>query len=360
MNRAAAQKSSTGCVVYADPAALPDAAAGLFAAPEADLFASRDWFDLVIAHALPPTAAPLFAAVGGALLAPLRTDGCGRAAALACPYTGEYAPALAPGLDVPARLAASITLCRALRHFALVRLEAMPDGEWIDTLRAAARAAGIVALPFAHFGNWHEAMAGRDFAAYLAARPGALRGTIRRRRRQTEADPALRVECLRDPAEMARGIAAYQHVYARSWKPEEPFPGFIPALMERAAARGLLRLGLVWRAEAPIAAQLWIVSGGTGFVLKLAHDEAEAAHSPGTVLTASVLADLIDREHVQAIDFGRGDDAYKQGWAKQRRQRMGVLLANPRHPLAWPALARHGLGLARQAIRPRSVPSSAQ
>ena len=60
-------------------------------------------------------------------------------------------------------------------------------------------------------------------------------------------------------------------------------------------------------------------------MLKLAHDEAFKAHSPGTVLTALMLRHLLDQEHVARIDFGRGDDAYKQGWAVERRQqRIGV------------------------------------
>ena len=87
-------------------------------------------------------------------------------------------------------------------------------------------------------------------------------------------------------------------------------------------------------------------------MLKLAHDEAFKAHSPGTVLTALMLRHLLDQEHVAAIDFGRGDDAYKQGWATQRRQRIGLLLVNPWRPAGAATLLRHIAGRVRARDRP--------
>jgi CelD/BcsL family acetyltransferase involved in cellulose biosynthesis len=59
---------------------------------------------------------------------------------------------------------------------------------------------------------------------------------------------------------------------------------------------------------------------------------------------------LLDHESIEQIDFGRGDDPYKRLWANQRRQRIGLVLANPRHPRGLAFLARHALGRARQAL----------
>jgi CelD/BcsL family acetyltransferase involved in cellulose biosynthesis len=87
-------------------------------------------------------------------------------------------------------------------------------------------------------------------------------------------------------------------------------------------------------------------------VLKLAHDETFKAHSPGTVLTAWMIRHMIEQEHVAIIDFGRGDDAYKQGWVANRRQRVGLLLINPRRPGGLIALARHGLGRVKARFLP--------
>jgi CelD/BcsL family acetyltransferase involved in cellulose biosynthesis len=123
------------------------------------------------------------------------------------------------------------------------------------------------------------------------------------------------------------------------------------------ADSGWLRLGL-WSVHGrPIAVQVWVVRRGGAIVLKLAHDEAFKSHSPGTVLTALIVRHLLDQEHVAEIDFGRGDDAYKQGWAACRRQRMGLLLINPLRPAGAAALLRQAAGgVWRRAPRAPSPP----
>jgi CelD/BcsL family acetyltransferase involved in cellulose biosynthesis len=260
--------------------------------------------------------------------------------------TCAYAPALAAGLTPEECRAVLTGLVRFCRTSPVTRLDALPaDADWLSGLRAAA---GACALPFEHFGNWHEDVAGRDWAGYLAARPGALRETIRRRVQKAEALAGADFTILTRPEEMDRAAAAYEFVYARSWKTAEPFPAFNAALIRAMADSGWLRLGIWSLHGQPVAAQFWVVRRGGAIVLKLAHDEAFRSHSPGTVLTALMLRHLLDREHVTEIDFGRGDDAYKQGWAACRRQRMGLLLVNPLRPAGAAALLRQAVGRARR------------
>jgi CelD/BcsL family acetyltransferase involved in cellulose biosynthesis len=112
---------------------------------------------------------------------------------------------------------------------------------------------------------------------------------------------------------------------------------------------GLVRFALWSLGSTPVAVQLWVVEKcRRATVLKLAHDEAFNAHSPGTVLTALTLRHLLDQEHVAEIDFGRGDDDYKQGWTAQRRQRIGLLLIDPWRPSGALQLGRHTLGRLRR------------
>ena len=86
-------------------------------------------------------------------------------------------------------------------------------------------------------------------------------------------------------------------------------------------------------------------------MLKLAHDEALKAASPGTVLTALILRNLLDEDHVAEIDFGRGDDPYKSAWAGvRRRQRIGLILANKLHPRGLAFLGRHAMGRVRASL----------
>jgi len=212
-----------------------------------------------------------------------------------------------------------------------------------------------VPLRFEHFGNWHEATAGRDFRVYLAGRPGALRETVRRRLRDAERNARLGFAVLAGPDEVEAGIAEYEAVYARSWKEPEPFPRFNAELMRAAAQAGSLRLGLLRHDDAAIAVQLWIVRDRVAAVLKLAHDEAFKPLSPGTALTAWMIRRLIETEQVAEIDFGRGDDPYKQLWTSARRRRIGVVLANPLRPAGLALLARHGAGRLRQMLKRGSI-----
>jgi hypothetical protein len=189
--------------------------------------------------------------------------------------------------------------------------------------------------------------AGNSATAYLATRPPALRTTIGRKLARARRE--LRFEAVAAPGvELETGIAAYVAVRAASWKPHEPFPDFDGQLMRAAAAAGLLRLGILRAATdgQPVAAQYWVLDRGgrRATVLKLAHAEKARAGSPGTALTAMMIRRLLEDDKVTELDFGRGDDDYKRLWVGERRQRIGLLLACPLHPVGLLALARHAAG----------------
>ncbi|HEX4366187.1 MAG TPA: GNAT family N-acetyltransferase [Rhodopila sp.] len=344
---------------FASVAALPpDALALLDNAP--GLFAGRAWWNVVQSHAMPPGTEASFIVIRtagriAALLPMLRTGG--RLGSLTTPYTCEYSPLFAAELDPSARIAAMAAFGALCRPSGCVRLDALP-AEWmyLADLETGTRQVGLRVLRFDHFGNWHEDVAGLDWAAYLSGRPGALRETIRRRLRRAETLADARFDLFAHPEEMDQAVEAFEFVYHRSWKDAEPFPTFNAALIRATAALGLLRLGVWSIGTQPVAAQFWVVRNGRATVLKLAHDEAFKTHSPGTVLTALMLRHLLDQEHVAAIDFGRGDDAYKQGWATSRRQRIGLLLVNPWRVSGAVNLLRHTAGRVRATItRRRSV-----
>jgi len=336
--------------------ALPADTDRLFAASPG-LFKSRAWWRTVLAFGMPERTRPCFLLVWAdnapAALFPLRRPESGSAlASLTTPYTCHYTPLLAPGLAAPAQVDIFAAFARFCRGWATTRLDALPD-DWpaLPACEEGAREAGLAVVRFAHFGNWHEDVRGLDWAGYLARRPGALRETIRRKLRRGERRADASFTLVTNELELEPGIDAFEQVYARSWKEPEPFPRFNAGLMRETAAAGLLRLGIWSIGGVPVAVQLWIVEQGTATVLKLAHDEAFQADSPGTVLSAVMLRRLLDDEQVGAIDFGRGDDPYKQGWASQRRQRIGLVLVNPRRPAGLAFLARHRLGEVRSAWR---------
>ena len=334
--------------------ALPDDAGVLFAGV-GTLFARPAWWRTVLADALPAGAEACFVLcrIDGApagLFPMLRTPGW---SSFTTPYTCVYTPLIAPGADAAAACRAFGRYCR---RFPTTRIDALPlEWRYLPALISGAGAAGLAVRRFDHFGNWREDVAGLDWTGYLARRPGALRETIRRRLRRVERLPDATFTLIADTNGLEDGIAAFETVYAKSWKEPEPFPHFNAALMRAAAAEGILRLGLWSLAGKTVAVQFWIVEFGQATVLKLAHDEAFKAHSPGTVLTALMLRHLLDQERVVAIDFGRGDDPYKKDWAAERRQRIGLLFATPWRAAGLLAILHHALGRLRARSKRRAI-----
>lgn len=316
----------------------------------------REWFAASVAAALPPGSEPQFLAVTGRdgplALFPMMTTPDGAWQSLTTPYTCLYQPLLRAGADPRLLAAAAAAFGRYCRHWPVTRLEALdPDWSGLPLLRAGLARAGLATRTFAHFGNWHVGVPQGSWDAYLAARPGALRETIRRKVRAAERATGVRIEVARSGPALAAALAAYEAVYARSWKEPEPFPRFNGTLVRGLAGTGALRIGVMWAEGRPIAAQYWTVADRAATVLKLAHDEEFKALSPGTVLTASVIRELIERDGVTDLDFGRGDDPYKRAWTGQRRLRIGVLGLNPLKPAGLRNLARHDAGRFVRATR---------
>jgi CelD/BcsL family acetyltransferase involved in cellulose biosynthesis len=342
---------SVDIITYHSFDTLPPGALALF---DAGVFTSAAWYGVVITHALPPGATPCLTVVQDGdrpvAMLPLLRDPAGRLQGLTTAYTCLHQPVLPGSLEPAVLEEAARQAGRIFRRQATVRIDAVPD-EWqgLTAMRAGLRRAGLHVQCFENFGNWHEPVAGQSWATYLAARPGPLRETIRRKLKRCERE--ARLELFRAGPDLERGIAAFEAVYARSWKEPEPFPLFNAALMRTAAGQGWLRLGVLWVGDRPAAAQFWVVMDGQATVLKLAHDEAFKPLSPGTALTALMIQGLLDDEQVAELDFGRGDDPYKALWATARRRRIGLLVVNPWHPGGLIALARHHAGAIRRRIR---------
>jgi len=333
------------------PGGLPVWCDAYLAPPgQGDVFAGRAWFETLIAHALPPDARAEFALCGESALLPLLRV-AGRLGPLTAPYTLTAGPLFVTGTADGG--AAGHLLGRWLRGAPPLHLDCLdPEAPGMEPFLQGIARAGVQVHRFDHFGNWYEPIPdGTGWTEYLAGRSPALQNTITRKLRA--AARSLDFEWITRPgAALEDGITGYEEVRSRSWKPREPFPDFDRALMRAIVGTGELRLGLLRRRadRTAVAAQYWAVSGGRAAVLKLAHVEAERTASPGTVLTAMMIARLLDEERVRELDFGRGDDAYKRLWVRRRRQRIGVVLADPRHPAGLAAIGRQLAGEARRRL----------
>lgn len=294
---------------------------------------------------------------GGQVMAvlPLRAEKSGGAwqlSSLSNFYTSLYEPVLDPGLksrEMVMVLAAIQDEFPGLGSLTLTPMD--PESHSYQTLLGAMRIKGWLAFEYFAFGNWYQPIEG-DWTSYLAARGGQLQNTIRRTGKKF-ANEGGTLEIVTSARDLPVAIAAYEKVYAASWKKPEPFPAFMPALMQAYAAKGFLRLGLAWIKGEPVAAQLWIVSYGRAEIYKLAYDEGFKAYSPGTLITAMLMEHAIDKDKVTEIDYLIGDDAYKKTWMSHRRERWGVVAYNPRSLRGLRGLAREAAGRAARGVADR-------
>ncbi|NCP11838.1 MAG: GNAT family N-acetyltransferase [Sphingomonadales bacterium] len=250
-------------------------------------------------------------------------------------YSFAWRPVFTGEPSEEARLAMLVGAAKRLRsRAASIVLEAVPEEDGSAALVARAfRRAGWTVFVQPHVANHYLDTAGMDFASYWAARPGALKSTVKRKAKKNIVTLQLFDHFDAD------GWAAYERVYADSWKPEEGQPEFLRALAEREGAAGALRLGVAWIGDRPVAAQFWTTDNGIANIHKLAHVEDSDKASPGTLLSYAMFEHAFERDHVTRIDFGTGDDGYKRDWMNARAMLHYVEMYNLRRPSSWlPAL----------------------
>lgn len=249
-------------------------------------------------------------------------------------YSFRLRPVSSPGSDTAALLAA---LARDLaRKAPRITLTGVPDEDGSAALTEAAfRQAGWIALRQPCDSNHVLHLRGRSYDDYLAGRPGPLRTTLKRKSGKVETAVLTAFD--------AAAWAAYEDIYAESWKPSEGSPAFLRGFAQQEGAAGRLRLGVAHAGGRAIAAQMWTVEGGTAFIHKLAHREDAKPLSPGTVLSAALLRRVIDEDGVVLVDFGTGNDGYKRDWMEEVRPRYRLDMLRPGAPSNWPLLARRAV-----------------
>lgn len=326
------------------------------------MFEQAAWFDLLAAQGLaaPPLRRWDWPLGPGVQLPLMQLQAGGPWQALSNYYSGLYGP-LHDGLGAPEALAALAALAPAQWQAAIALLRAQPgghglrlqpldaDASWLPLLQGQLRRAGYWTDRFFCFGNWFQSVPAGGFAAYWAARPSALRHSVERGQRRLQRAGPWRIAIVQAPGPaLDEALAAYLAVYAHSWKAPEPCPGFIPALVRLAAQQGGLRLGVLWREAQPVAAQLWLLHAGKAMIYKLAYVQGQEKYSVGSVLTAALMRQAMEVDGVAEVDYLSGDDAYKRDWMAQRRERIGLLAFDPRHPRGLWAAGWHFAGAWRR------------
>ena len=210
-----------------------------------------------------------------------------------------------------------------------------------NQLLQAFKRAGLWATPYYCFGNWYLEVNGRSYKDYFQSLPSRLKNTLKRKNKQLDASAKVHIEILTGGENLDKAIHDYVTIYNVSWKQVEPYPNFISGLIHTCAEQGWLRLGVAYVNGQPAAAQIWIVHGGTAAIYKLAHDKQFDKLSIGSILTAALMEHVIDIDQVTVIDYLTGNDAYKQDWMSQRRERWGIVAYNPYTSRGLLAAIRH-------------------
>lgn len=353
--------------MYTDLAALPKSYGPLLSrAGNTSVFFSLPWYRNFIQSVLTPSEQLRIYAVdteastaSPRAVLPMRYRDSGLLGArtlsgLSNYYTSLFGPVIEPGesdaqtiLDL---LAAAIA--REKVRWDLIDLHPLAvDTPAFPALMTAFKKAGFAVQSYFCFGNWYLQLRGRSYAEYFETLPSQLKNTIKRKKRQLEKLPKMRIVLHRDKTSLDEALRAYEQIYAVSWKVPEPYPRFIPGLCRTCAEEGWLRLGVVYVDDQPVAAQIWIVNAGIAAIYKLAYDERFAKLSVGSILTAHLMEHVIDVDKVHEVDYLTGDDAYKKDWMSDRRERWGIMAFNLRTPRGILAAVRHlGARAARRTI----------
>ena len=353
---------------YTDLNALPADADAVFnqASAASGMFLSKAWFANLTAHGL---------GVGNRLriygvrdradaalsmLLPLRQAtgrfGLRRLEGLANWYSSLYGVLALPGDRQREHLQRLAQVLAAERpHWDVLDLHPLdPTDPLFRPLLDALDAAGMATQRYFCFVNWYLDVGGRSYDTYADSLPSQLKSTLKRKGRQLAKTGRAQFELVTGGEQLEAAIAAYQAVYARSWKSPEPSPGFMPGLIRTCAAQGWLRLGIATVDGVPAAAQLWIVCHGVAAIYKLAYDERYASLSIGSLLTEQLMRHVIDIDQVAEVDYLTGDDAYKRDWMSASRERCGIIAFNLRSPRGLAAAALHlGGGRMKALLRRR-------
>ncbi|WP_408643276.1 GNAT family N-acetyltransferase [Thioalkalivibrio thiocyanodenitrificans] len=170
----------------------------------------------------------------------------------------------------------------------------------------------------------------------MAARPARVRNSIARKERKLAREHGYTIR-LYTRSGLRQAMADYNAVYHRSWKARELYGGLVEGLAYGLSRQGWLRLAILYVDKLPVAAQLWFVAHGKASIFKLAYDETWRRYSPGSILTKHLMKHVIDNDKVTEIDFLTGNDAYKQDWMSERRERCALYCINRPRP-------RQGIG----------------
>ena len=311
---------------YSDWGQLPESANALFERAEKDsVFFSRAWFENLATSALDDDHTLVLACVVAgdrvmAMLPLMESTGSKTWYSLKHGFTPLYSLLLAND-DQEQVLACLAQALSQLQVNGLLLEPVADDDSNINRLQKAMEKAGFSCEYIFRSYNWIYRLQGQSYEEYMADRPAKLRNTISRKKRKLEREHGFEIR-LFTGEEVPRYMPDYYVVYNASWKQNELHnTGFQDRFIEDFSRAGWPRLAILYVKGQPVAAQLWFVHHGKASIFRLAYDKDWRHYSTGSILTRFLMEHVIDTDKVEEIDFLTGNDAYKQDWMSQRRER---------------------------------------
>lgn len=210
------------------------------------------------------------------------------------------------------------------------------DAPDVEALRRVAATHGLLfrSLPLhpcpslSLTGTWDE---------YLQSRGSRMRKNLRAARRQLEAVGPLRLDDERAPERIDAAFDTALDVHRRSWKHTEglglaqsgAYRNFIRDMLRQMSQQGCARILILWSGTCPVAATIAFMRGDTYYSAFIAHDEAHARHSPGTLLESLEFEGLFREPSYKTYDFLGAALANKQRWTDVLTPTHRVLVMRP-------------------------------
>lgn len=314
---------------------LPASSHSLFEkAAQKSLFFSYPWISHLLSQGLDPEQSLLIACVldheRAVAILPLVQTGPQTLRSIGHLYSSLFTLLLADEqqLEVVKTMAAGL----AEMPIRSLRLEPVAQEDTaLHALTETLQPYGFSAQRYFSFYNWYQPTAALSYAQYMAGRPPRVRNTIARKQRKLQREHGYSIRLYTDN-DLQQAMSDYNAVYRASWKANEVHEHFVDKLAHVLSEQSWLRLAVLYVDDVPVAAQFWFVAHQRASIFKLVYDEAWKRYSPGSILTSHLMEQVIDQDKVIEIDFLTGNDAYKQDWMSERRERCGLYLVRQQQP----------------------------
>jgi len=323
---------------YSDWDQLPSSATALFEqAEKISIFFSRPWFAsvAVATRGHDQTMALACVVAGNKVMAilPLMKSTGKTGYSIKHRYTSLYGLLLADDDQQQVLACLAQGLSQLPLNGLLLEPVADDDRNLMGLQRAMEMAGFNCSHAFRHY-SWIYRVQGQSFEDYMAARPARLRNTISRKQRKLARDHGYDIRLFTGD-DVPQAMSDYYAVDSASWKANEQNVDFMDDIVASFTRAGWTRLAILYIKGQPAAAQLWFVHHGKANIFRLSYDQAWKPYSPGSILTRFLVEYVIDIDNVGEIDFLVGNEAYKQDWMSDRRERFVLCCVKRARPAGW-------------------------